>query len=741
MEVVLLVVILLFIVIQTVFRSSDNGRRFLLQKFTKQAYIKEVRRDGNNGSIRAIVREVGGKPSYYRVCSEILLNEQVHKPSVAVHIREERLICVEEHNVSGALTNTLLSSWLAEQGRSVAGGNVDYRHFCGQTGSIKPVIQHFLPSPVVMDPSMQHLTKQDLLERCQEVVVSVNDSRKRHGMVLAMFPEIFPMIRDNLDVAVRASEGSRAAAPRKGVLAPTKQQSGGFSETALIILSCADTRCGDMWVPPYYTFLAEIPASVQTIDIVADPSCQGSPSHCMVYVNGLVGVLRHMRIRASVDVIFAAPAHLDAFSRMMKADYVFCTYGSICLLPALSREPGTFWILDPTTRGHLESLSPNGHIRTHSAPTNLESLKRLQSVEAINRFAHQQPDPSSGVCRFLRGQSGHWFQDMRYAADAQYGTTFYHHSGAAERQFQENRAHNKTGGLQFRPSTTYLWRESRYPVCNFAKTTRERVCSILARSNVRRLFFLGDSLNLQMALSLWMLMGPERDFPVDDKTHIRRKVECRPADGEPFDFSIEFLRNDELLETSNQVSASDEVKNCHNYCYPWKQGYMESNARTILVVNTGAHLNNRDLFEAAIPRFIRDFDSLDRPNDIVLMRTLVPGHKQCGRPGLKPFQTFEEYLMDVKGQGDRVKDTYNWDVFSSYNDYMAQQLMQRRAGPRQARMELLDVFPMTVLRADGHVADEFKAPQARRTDCLHYNLPGPIDWWTHLLFNNLSDII
>lgn len=25
-------------------------------------------------------------------------------------------------------------------------------------------------------------------------------------------------------------------------------------------------------------------------------------------------------------------------------------------------------------------------------------------------------------------------------------------------------------------------------------------------------------------------------------------------------------------------------------------------------------------------------------------------------------------------------------------------------------------------------------------DCLHYNMPGPSDWWNHLMLNHLDDL-
>ena len=38
---------------------------------------------------------------------------------------------------------------------------------------------------------------------------------------------------------------------------------------------------------------------------------------------------------------------------------------------------------------------------------------------------------------------------------------------------------------------------------------------------------------------------------------------------------------------------------------------------------------------------------------------------------------------------------------------------------------------MTVLRHDAHTAP---------ADCLHFQMPGPVDWWNHLLFTYLQHL-
>ena len=54
-------------------------------------------------------------------------------------------------------------------------------------------------------------------------------------------------------------------------------------------------------------------------------------------------------------------------------------------------------------------------------------------------------------------------------------------------------------------------------------------------------------------------------------------------------------------------------------------------------------------------------------------------------------------------------------------------LKRARKNYAGALIELLDVYPMTVLRRDGHTGG-IDCADCGRDDCLHYSLPGPIDW-------------
>lgn len=65
---------------------------------------------------------------------------------------------------------------------------------------------------------------------------------------------------------------------------------------------------------------------------------------------------------------------------------------------------------------------------------------------------------------------------------------------------------------------------------------------------------------------------------------------------------------------------------------------------------------------------------------------------------------------------------HNWHEFEGHNLAWKTALQQLN----DPRFVFLDVEPMTRARPDGHL-------WPHRPDCLHYCLPGVIDYWTLLL--------
>jgi hypothetical protein len=62
-----------------------------------------------------------------------------------------------------------------------------------------------------------------------------------------------------------------------------------------------------------------------------------------------------------------------------------------------------------------------------------------------------------------------------------------------------------------------------------------------------------------------------------------------------------------------------------------------------------------------------------------------------------------------------------------------------KSGPN---IELLDPWFMTILRPDGHLSgmDAGRSCELSTEECMLYSLPGPVDWWNHLLISQLKDI-
>jgi len=349
-------------------------------------------------------------------------------------------------------------------------------------------------------------------------------------------------------------------------------------------------------------------------------------------------------------------------------------------------------------------------------------------------FAASQPRREEGECRSLRGRVGMWVQDMEYAATAQYKHPLNEsYSGITDAYFQEQVKEGKTD-LKYRTPTTYRWSEILYRTCPITPISPPGVCQVLKDLDVRRIFLLGDSLSAQTSESMWMLLTEGKyAYPDGFRDHFfKTSISCTD-----FDYTLQFVRNDTLAESVPIKGYKEKSKN-------WIEPYMEDDARTLLLVNTGPHIKNLDIFREAIDKFFVTMDNMNRPDDIILMRTSVPGHWNCSRKGIKPFDSYAEYEQDQLENADQVLvAAYGWDKFEYYNRYMARAIDDFNLGsPSKKRplAELLDVFPMTVQRPDGHCSDEFRPELIGTNDCLHYALPGPVDWWSHLVYNHLEDI-
>jgi hypothetical protein len=240
-------------------------------------------------------------------------------------------------------------------------------------------------------------------------------------------------------------------------------------------------------------------------------------------------------------------------------------------------------------------------------------------------------------------------------------------------------------------------------------------------------YFVGDSLSYLMAQSFWMLLDTShsnKNGPGDQMPGFRAKFQCGSSN-----MILQYTRNDIL---SLQMTLPVQVQwksNVHEN--PWAETlpanrHPGSNG-TLWVLNAGAHIHNTSEYQGFIDTLIEQWyptAAIEHPGDLFFFRTTVPGHANCSLHS-KPFRTLRDYAESIKTGAEwiqRHRDwVFGWDLFAGFNQYVSQRV-------KGTTIQLLDVNPMTVLRPDGH-----RPP----TDCLHYYLPGVVDWWNHLLVTQL----
>jgi len=330
-------------------------------------------------------------------------------------------------------------------------------------------------------------------------------------------------------------------------------------------------------------------------------------------------------------------------------------------------------------------------------------------------------------CLATKGSSGAWVKDLSYAAKAQYLSHLQEGAGSAIRAFRP------TDDVPYFPPSTYRWRDNDNEQksnwsCQMELCTLEGMCHALAQLHITRLFFVGDSLTYMQVQSLWKLFGLLDDPGEQFGPGFDRALTCPSSTTSAttnFTFSVVYVRNDHLSKEGS----------CKDICNPWIDKYFSSRKRTLFVGNIGAHIMQFSQFRSEFDAFVELMNHTIPANDMIFFRTTVPGHGKCNAFHA-PFNNMTEFFENQQ------YDKYGWDKFTSYNDhvkqriYNLQQLEQNNFTSGRSssgrKWFVLDVFPMTVLRPDGHRGGH---------DCLHYSLPGPPDWWNHLLYSTLLDVV
>ena len=330
------------------------------------------------------------------------------------------------------------------------------------------------------------------------------------------------------------------------------------------------------------------------------------------------------------------------------------------------------------------------------------SMSGMRPSETAYHVSYQYPP--SLHCLNRRGKNGTWITS---AEGYTYGKPL-----------------NVTGDAgSYAKHTKWKWHDSELQ-CQIQLLTAAKFCDVMDRLELKRVFFVGDSLTDMMALSLWsMLTGSiEKGHCGLPNTRTQPYInffDCNVNNnGDQQKIEFHYSRNDRL----SNVTAENRKLGYGGIHYEleWQGDYASNPIPTLLIANTGMHFPGMDDYTRDFSRFIHTIESFDRPQDFVVYRSNVPGHSGCS----------DDSVPLAKSTDFQVDTVYNWALIEDFNNFTAKTMAQLS---EKERWMLLDVHPMTILRPDGH----FKPP----VDCLHYKLPGPPDFWNHLMYSNLLDVL
>ena len=289
---------------------------------------------------------------------------------------------------------------------------------------------------------------------------------------------------------------------------------------------------------------------------------------------------------------------------------------------------------------------------------------------------------------------------------------------------------NRTHGA-FQPSetapypwpTSWRWQEYGNPRCpvDYTLTTGDKVCSLLQDLAIDRILLYGDSLQENMFQSLANKLGSK--FIENATKHSRGYTASLICKSQGRSISLLQLRGD-----GGQATPESERSN-FTFDDQTNKFFQSSPTSVLGIFNIGAHYHKMEHYQEDMGLLLDLLKSLKRPQDLYMFRTTNPGHKKCGprKPNRYPWKRGTRDRPLKKYQDYNATKKYDWNMFEHYNRYTLELLRERRN--QLPIVHFLDIFNMTVLRQDGHIGSE---------DCLHYVMPGPIDWWNHLLFTYLQ---
>eukprot|EP00581_Thalassiosira_minuscula_P007217 CAMPEP_0183706612 /NCGR_PEP_ID=MMETSP0737-20130205/3379_1 /TAXON_ID=385413 /ORGANISM="Thalassiosira miniscula, Strain CCMP1093" /LENGTH=950 /DNA_ID=CAMNT_0025934059 /DNA_START=10 /DNA_END=2859 /DNA_ORIENTATION=+ len=699
---------------------------------------------------------VFSEPAHTRMCRTIVERLDAYDAGVMnfeqVIFTESEYVCRDPDAPYTSVMN-MFAAELLDTANNHLGLNVDYTHRCAKwerfcTGNMT-TIQFGLPDPLsiqayAFQPGCVDATA--LRTICSGCLAS--DDPTNPDCVLfpdgyldadtntcdlgCYFSQVLPWIRNNLRTVATNwlnTVETRALTFWLRNAAEFSHREKDDMEVSVIALSCANEDC-DMsmgsctceFTPlANWVYAMHVPRSSTNVAITVSPTCAKFGEGCILHAQELYHFFKQLYPRADItyNIITSTSSW---YMRMITADHLVCPPGVGCLLPAIARDAYTYV---------YETVTPT--VGTWLTCTPQDYLTRLT-------IPSYPPEFAQGDCRHLRARLGAWTQDLALATDLQYTNPVDGYLGCADTNFVA------TAEDPYRPPTTYRWDETIWTTCPVEVLSKEEMCIQMERLNLKRILFVGDHTTMSQAISLASILGVNDNISLDPAVvpNFSKTVGCTGHSN----FDLTYIRNDRLEEPGTTPSPGNP--NCGpdgtHYCYPWSGQYSNYENQQLMIVNTGYHWGEDwEGYISNFQNFVGRIDEISaanaiRVNDVIMFRTSIPGHKECDLfDGV--FRHYGEYCPRIVNGAF----WHWWGELPPYNDYAIRIINEWnllntvKSGPN---IELLDPWMMTVLRPDGHLSGSDAGPNCGMNpqECMLYSLPGPVDWWNHLLLMQLVDI-
>lgn len=698
------------------------------------------------------------EPAHTRMCRSIIDRLDAYDAGTTsfeqIIFTESEYVCRDPDAPYTSIFNMFAAQLLHEANNQI-GLNVDYTHRCAKwerfcTGNMT-TIQFHLPDPLSMNAYAWQggcIDAAMLRTICTNSLASSDptdpdnilfpsgylDTGTNTCNLGCYFDQVLPWIRNNLRTVATDwlnTVESRALTFWLRNAAEFSHREKDDMEVSVVSLSCAKEDC-DMtqdscvceFTPlPNWVYAMHIPRSSTNVAIVVSPTCAKFGDGCTLHAQELYHFFHTLYPRADItyNVITSTSSW---YMRMITADVLVCPPGEGCLLPAIARDAYTYI---------YEKTSPTVSTWLTCTPDNY--LNRLTVPKYPPVFLQ-------GDCRHLRARIGAWTADMALAPSLQYSSPVDGYLGCADSNFVA------TAEEPYRPPTTYRWDEGVWATCPVEVMNKAQLCTQMDRLGLKRILFVGDHTTMTQAISLASILGQNDSISLNTNVvpNFTKTITC---DGTAIgSFDLSYIRNDRLEEPG--TTPSPGFPNCGptnvQYCYPWTGDYSGFAGKQLLIVNTGYHW--ADDWQGYITNFQNFVGKIDevagantiRADDVVMFRTSVPGHKECDFHNVA-YAHYGEYCPRIVNGAF----WHWWGELPPYNDYAIRIINEWnllntvKNGPN---IELLDPWLMTVLRPDGHLSGSDAGPNCvlDPKECMLYSLPGPVDWWNHLLLQQLADI-